>query len=129
MMAAPVDVPNAALVAVIANPPEGEVCFLCASTNGNECVWDEVGQDIIGSGRAAGVHYEDRVRMHQTPMNMAEFHKVCRFACYRRYIFTVSSWSSGLGRIRIPTCVEESIRDAFPGNGVFVGFQDNRNAN
>jgi len=85
------DVPNGALIAVLANPPEGEVCFLCSSTNGRECIWNEVGSDVISSGRAAGVHYEDRVHMHMPPMSLAKFHKVCCFACYRQYIFTISS--------------------------------------
>jgi len=117
-MAAPVDAVVEALVADIANPLDGEVCFLCASSNGAECVWNEIGDDITSHGRAdALISYQG--------VDGNEFHKACRYACYRHYIFTVSRWTQGMGQIRIPACVEASIRHAFPGDGVFVGFQNN----
>jgi len=118
-MAAHIDAAVEALVADIANPPDGEVCFLCVSSDGAECVWNEIGDDITSHGRRdAIISYEGD--------DGNEFHKACRYACYRRYIFTVSRWTRGMGRIRIPACVEASIRIAFPGNGVFVGFQNNQ---
>jgi len=63
-MAAQLGIPDATLVAVLANPPPVEVCFLCATSNGAECVWGKVGNDIIGYGCAKGIHYEDRDQMH-----------------------------------------------------------------
>jgi len=126
-MAAQVDACEAALVALLANPLEGEVCFLCYTSNGAECVWEEIGDNITGHGRATGIEYEERNWLSRPPLSLAEFHKACHYGCYRRYIFTVSSWCRGMGRIRIPACVEASIRMTFPGDGVFVGFQANNN--
>ncbi len=122
-MAAQIDPAEAALVALIVNPPEGDVCFLCATSDGRECVWNEIGPDIVAFGRFTGMNYGEQHRVCSPPVTLADVHKACRFACYRRYIFTASNWSTGMGCIRIPSCVENSIRHAFPGDGVFVGFQ------
>jgi len=127
-MAAQIELAEGGLVAAIANPPEGEVCFLCATSNETECIWTEIGDDIVDYGCASAIHLEDRVQMHTPPLTLADFHCACHFACYRRYTFTVSSWISGMGCIRIPSCIEGNIWHAFPGDGVFVGFQD-RNKN
>jgi len=116
-MAAQINAVVDTLVADIANPPDGEVCFLCASSDGAECVWNKISDDITNHGRADALSFEGD--------DEKAFHKACRYACYRRYIFTVSRWTQGMGRIRIPTCIEASIRNAFPGDGVFVGFQNN----
>jgi len=124
-MAAHVDPIVNGLVKDIANPLVGKVCFLCMMSEGMECVWNEIGDDITRHGRAHGINYEDVQREHRPPLSLADFHKACRYGCYRRYIFTVSRWTQGMGQIRIPTCVEASIRHAFPGDGVFVGFQNN----
>jgi len=126
-MTAQIEIQEAALVAVLANPVEGGVCFLCTSTDGTECMWDEIGDDITGHGRGAGIEYEDRDRFSRPALTLAELHKACRYGCYHRYIFTVSSWCRGMGRIRIPACVEAHIRRTFPGDGVFVGFQADNN--
>jgi len=90
-MSAQVHAANAALVAVLTNPLEGDVCFLCYTSSSAECVWDEIGNDITQHGQATGIAYEDREQMHMPPLSLAEFHKACCFVCYRRYIFTVSS--------------------------------------
>jgi len=124
-MSVQVDPQEAVLIMEIINPPEGELCFLCTVTNGIECVWPLISEDIVSYGRRSAIRYEDRERNHSPLLTLEEFHKACRYACYRRYIFTVSNWSTGMGRIRIPTCIETGIRNAFPGNGVFVGFQPN----
>jgi len=117
--------PRSRFDAEIINPPEGELCFLCTVTNGIECVWPLISEDIVSYGRRSAIRYEDREQNHSPLLTLEEFHKACHYACYRRYIFTVSNWSTGMGRIRIPTCIETGIRNAFPGNGVFVGFQPN----
>jgi len=126
-MAAQLDIPDATLVAVLQNPLQEEVYFLCTTSNGAECVWDEVGGDIIGYSPTKGIHYEDQEQMHQPPLTLADFHKACHFTCYRHYIFTASSWSTGMGQISILACIKDHIWFAFPGDGVFVGFQPNDN--
>ena len=42
----------------------------------------------------------------------------------RAYVFQVSNWHSGLGRIRVPKCVVDNIRRKFPGDGKYVGHKD-----
>jgi len=125
VMAAQFGIQEAALVTVLANPVKGDVCFLCASTDGAECVWDEISNNIMGHGWATGIEYEDREQMHMSPLSLAEFHKACYYGCYWQYIFTVSSWCPGMGHICIPTCVEASIRRTFSSDRVFIGFQAN----
>ncbi len=126
-MSVQVHAANAALVAVLANLLEGDVCFLCYTSSSAECVWDEIGNDIMGHGWAAGIAYEDRNWFTTMPLSLAKFHKACHYGCYHQYIFTVSSWCCGMGCIHIPACVEAHIRRTFPSDGVFVGFQANNN--
>jgi len=77
-MAAQLDVCEATLVVILANLGKGEVCFLCSSSNGTKCVWDEIGDDITGYGWSEGIAYKDRrERMHMPPLSLAEFHKAC----------------------------------------------------
>jgi len=126
-MAAQIEIQEAALVAVLDNPVKGDVCFLCVSTDSTECMWDEIGNDIMGHGWAARIEYEDRDWFSRLSLTLAKLHKACCYGCYCQYIFTVSSWCHGMGCIHIPACVEASIRRTFPGDGVFVGFQANNN--
>jgi len=51
-------------------------------------------------------------------------HHAAYYACYRHYIYTASTWTQGAGCVRILTCVETNIRCCFPGDGVFVGFNN-----
>jgi len=125
-MAAHIDAGVEALVVDIANPPDGEVCFLCMASKGTECIWNKIGDDITSHGCAHGIYFEDVECTHTRPLlTLAEFHKACHYACYKHYIFMVSNWTQGMGLIRIPACIKASIRHAFPGDGVFVGFQNN----
>ena len=52
--------------------------------------------------------------------------KKARFACYRAYVFKISSWYPGMGRIRVPTCVVDCIRRKFPGDGKYVGHKKHK---
>jgi len=81
-MAAQVDPAEAALIVLIVNPPNGEVCFLCATTKGRECVWNEIGHDIVAFGCVTGMCYGEPHHVQTPPLTLAEFHKACRFVCY-----------------------------------------------
>jgi len=105
------------LIHQIVNVAEGDRCFLCKTSGGNECVWDDIGDEIIVAGNNAMLWHDDT-----EPSDVNTRHKVARFACYRHYVLVVNSWVYGQGRIRIPECVEMHIRGRFPGNGHFVGF-------
>jgi len=111
------------MVCEIADVPEGSACFLCRTTDLRECIWDEIGDNIIGRGVEARIWCE---RTEGTFTELASILAACdkaaRYACYCRYIFTVSTWIRGTGRVCIPTCVKMNIRQRFPGDGVFVGF-------
>jgi len=41
----------AQLVRQIVDFPEGSPCFLCQMTEGLECVWDEIGDELTMEGR------------------------------------------------------------------------------
>jgi len=83
-MAAHIDAGVEALVANIANPPDGKVCFLCLTSNGTECIWNEIGDDITSHGHAHGIYFEDVKCTRELPLSLAEFHKACCYACYRQ---------------------------------------------
>jgi len=126
-MAAHIEIGVEALVVEIANLPDGEVCFLCLTSSGTGCIWNKIGEDITSHGHAHHViNFEDVECMHTPPLSLAEFYKACHYTCYRHYIFMVSNWTRGMGRIWIPACIEACIWLALPGDGVFVGFKDNQ---
>jgi len=48
----------AQLVRQIVDNPEGSPCFLCLLTEGRECVWDDVGDEITMEGRNTIIWHE-----------------------------------------------------------------------
>jgi len=114
----------AELVRQIVDFPEGSPCFLCQTTEGRECIWDEVGPELTMEGRNTIIWHEASEGASMQHPTIAESHRAARYACYRRYIYTASTWTPGAGRVRIPTCIENGIRHLFLGDGVFVGFND-----
>ena len=108
------------LVDEIVNVPDGYTCFLCQVTSNTECVWNDIREEIV----AVGDQTEANIG-HDKTLN--ERHRAARFACYRHYIYTISNWTRGAGRIRIPSCIERQIKLTFPGNGEFVGFRVHQN--
>jgi len=108
------------LVNEIVNVPEGFTCFLCQVTNNAECIWSDIMDDIVSVGLATESNMDEDATEELR-------HRAARYACYWHYIFTISSWTHGQGRICIPLCIEHQIRLCFPGNGEFVGFRPNQN--
>lgn len=83
-----------------------------------ECIWHEISDQVLNQGAEA---FRAALREGASDADAA---KAARFACYRYYIFTVSSWTGGMGRVRLPVCVEAQIKAAFRGDDVFTWFQD-----
>jgi len=74
--------------------------------------------DVVAVGVESAANLSDA-------RSQEEHDHTARFVCYHHYIFTISNWTHGHGHICIPACIEHSIRQHFPGNGVFVGFCEN----
>jgi len=110
------------MVREITDVPEGSPCFLCQTTSSRECIWDEIGDDILARGLEARIWFERSEGNFTQPVPIAAADRAARYACYHHYIFTVSMWIRDDGCVCIPTCVETNIRQRFPGDGVFVGF-------
>jgi len=110
------------MIREIADVPEGSPCFLCQTTDLKECIWDEIGDDIVARGLEARIWFERTEGNFTQPAPIAACDKAARYACYRRYIFTVSTWIHVNGCVCIPTCIEMNIRQRFPGDGVYTGF-------
>jgi len=51
-MVAWIELAEGDLVAIIVNPPEGEVWYLCILSNGTECIVTQIGDDIAGYASA-----------------------------------------------------------------------------
>jgi len=108
------------LILELLDAPGAQLCSLCTTSNGGECVWNQVAIDIILAGETAIEMYD---AIHDTS-DMAAKHSAARYACYQKYIFTASSWTPGQGRICLPACVEARIKLHYPGNRRFVGFRE-----
>ena len=108
------------LVGQLLNPPAEDVCSLCQLTDGKDCVMKEPG--VNRAIWVAGMDAEDDAEDAGKTEDDAA--KNARYACYRAYVFQVSNWHSGMGRIRIPKCVVDNIRDKFPGDGKYTGHKD-----
>jgi len=103
---------------------EVNTCFLCQTTEGRECVWDEVGIELSMVGRNTILFLEMIDDFFMRPPTIAESHCVAHYACYLHYISTASTLTRGDGLIRIPSCVQNGIRCLFPDDGVSVGFNN-----
>jgi len=79
------------LIEEITNVPEGSPCFLCLTTDGKECLWHEIGEDIVAKGNDTQEHGE-------TGCSMVEKQKTGHFTCYRYYTFTIGGWSWSDGK-------------------------------
>jgi len=110
------------MICEIADVPEGSPCFLCQMTDLRECIWDEIGNDIMARGLEARIWFERTEGTFTQPAPIAACDKAACYACYHHYNFTVSTCICGEGRVFIPTCIEMNIRQQFPGNGVYAGF-------
>ena len=113
------------LIHEITDQPREYPCFLCVCSGGKDCLWDEVGEEVVLEGNNAAVWYNHT----EGTCNMVAMHKAARYACYHYYIQVVSNWSCGTGRVHLPTCVERNIKHQFLGNGVYVGFVASSNSN
>ena len=96
---------------------EGKDCILCQFTARKECIWDEVGPSIVA--RACSVK-QSAIGAGNT---LAIADKKARWSCHRSYVFQVSKWQQGMGRIPNPTCVVEKVHNEFPGDGSFTGYK------
>jgi len=102
---------------------DGMQCFLCETTFGRECIWDEIGEEMLREGNGI-INFYTTSRM---PTTLAKMHRAARYHLYCHYTFAISSnWGPGMGHVRLPACVENHIRLAYPGDGNFVGFQECR---
>ena len=108
-----------ALVREILDYEKGEVCFLCSTTAESECLWDEIGDEIIKAGETHLRELENSGS--EIPFGLK--YKQARYHCYQHYIFKVSNWVPSMGCIRLPLCVEGEIKRVFVGDGHFVGFK------
>jgi len=108
----------AQLMREIDDSVEVTTCFLCQTTEGIECVWDEVGIELSMVGRNTILFLEiidDYFMWHPT---IAESHCIARYACYLHYISTASTLTCGDGSKGIPSCIPNGIRCLFPDDGV-----------
>jgi len=79
----------------LADVPEGSPCFLCVTTDSRKCIWDKIGDDIIGRGLEARIWFEHTEGTFTQPAPIAAADRAACYACYHRYIFTVSTWIHG----------------------------------
>lgn len=107
------------LIEEILDYDEGEDCFLCQETLQSECLWDEVGGEILAKAEL----FWKQIKDSPTP-TFALKQKQVRFSCYRHYIAYFSRWVPGMGRLRLPCCVERKIKEAYSGDGKFTGFKN-----
>jgi len=65
----------------IADVPEGSPCFLCQMTDLKECIWDEIGDDIVARGLEARIWFERTEGNFTQPAPIAACDKAARYAC------------------------------------------------
>jgi len=76
------------LIMEIVNVPEGYSCFLCTTTNGDECIWHELKEDIVSVGTSVMMLEKDEI----PSLTLAEVHTAACYACYQHYILTAGGW-------------------------------------
>jgi len=113
------------LVQQIINLPEGEACFLCKTTNGKECIWDEIGEEMFSEGNKILAWYEKSKVLSTT----AKMHRAVRYHLYHHYACAMTEIGQRGGHVQVPDCVEKYIKLAYPGDGKFVGYKEHPTTN
>jgi len=126
-MSAAIPVPSASLpepeeqidnlVKQIIDLPEGMPCFLCHTTSGRECVWDEIGEEMLYEGNKILAWYDKK----KVASTHAAKHRAARYHLYRHYSCIIMGYRGV--RVQVPDCIEKYIKLAYPGDGKFVGFK------
>jgi len=57
---------------------EGSPCFLCQTTSTRECIWDEIGDDILARGLEARIWFESSEGSFTQVPSIAECDKAAR---------------------------------------------------
>jgi len=107
------------LIQQIINLPEGTPCFLCATTHCKECIWEEIGDEMLLEGNKIIEWYKNS----KVPTTHAKMHRAVRYHLYQHYACAVTGLGRRGVRIQVPECIEKYIKLAYPGDGKFVGFK------
>jgi len=108
------------LVQQIISLPEGKVCFLCEMMHGGECIWDEIGEEMLLEGNKILAWYDKK----KVPSTKAKMHRAVRYHLYHHYACTMTELGSRGGHVQVPDCVKKYIKLAYPGDGNFVGYKE-----
>ena len=108
------------LVKQILNLPQGMPCFLCDTTSGRECVWDEIGKEMLYEGNKILTWYENK----KVASTHAKMHRAACYHLYRHYSCIVMGYRNV--HVQVPDCIEKYIKLAYPSDGKFVGFKESR---
>jgi len=74
------------LIQQIMNLPEGMSCFLCQTTNDGECIWEEIGDEMLLEGNKILAWYEKS----KVPSTTAKMHRAARYHLYNHYACVVT---------------------------------------
>ena len=112
--------PNRDFLFAAATPtPKREVCYLCKMGHG-DCLWDDVKDALVFRGditRDMALHNGHSLYMS---------HKKARLVIYRAFHHETGQWRPGMERTPLPWCCELKVKEMYPGDGTFVGFQCNK---
>jgi len=107
------------LVNQIVDLPEGMLCFLYDTTYGRECVWDEIGKEMLYLGNKILAWYYDKKKVASIH---AKMHHAAHYHLYMHYSCIIVGYRNV--HVCIPNCIEKYIKLAYPGNKKFVGFKE-----
>jgi len=108
------------LIQQIINLPEGVPCFLCQMTHGGECIWDEIGDEMLSEGNNILAWYEKS----KVPSTKAKMHHAAQYHLYHHYVCAVTGLGCKRVCIQVPECMEKYIKLAYSGDGKFVGYKE-----
>jgi len=108
------------LVQQIISLPEGKACFLCETTHGGECIWDEIGEEMLSEGNKILAWYDKR----KVQSTKAKMHRAVCYHLYCHYTCTMTELGRRGGHVQVPDCVKKYIKLAYPGDGKFVGYKE-----
>jgi len=108
------------LIQQIMNLPEGMPCFLCQTTHGGECIWEEIGDEMLLEGNKILAWY----KKSKVPSTKAKMHRTARYHLYNHYVCIVTGLGCKGVHIQVPECMEKYIKLVYPGDGKFVRYKE-----
>ncbi len=108
------------LVQQIVNLPLGMPCFLCLTMHGQECIWEEIGGEMLSEGNKI----LDWYKKSKGQGAEAKMHCAACYYLYHHYTCVMTELGCRGDCVQVPDCVEKYIKYAYLAMASLLGSKN-----